>query len=52
VLGGVPTRVICTMEEYVDNYKAADPRELGIRHWDVFVELEEHCWNEFEKKSR
>lgn len=50
VVGGVPARVICTMDEYLSKHENAYPKELCPKRQEVSGELEKYCWREFEKK--
>ena len=48
VVGGVPARVICTMEEYLEKRTDGYPRDLKPRRQNVSEALAEHLWREFE----
>ena len=48
VVGGVPARVICTMEEYLTKRENSYPAEMKPRKQKVSEELAEYLWREFE----
>ena len=50
VVGGVPARVICTMDEYLAKRTERYPENLKPRRQDVSVELVEYLWNKFEER--
>lgn len=49
VVGGVPARVICTMDEYLVRRKNLYPDELKPRNQVVSDELAKYMWDEFER---
>ena len=50
VVGGVPARKICTLEEYIAKRKTQYPAELAPKHQEVSRELADYLWNQFEKE--
>ena len=48
VVGGVPAKVICSLDEYIAKRKNTYPDELKPAHQEVSEELVEYLWNEFE----
>lgn len=41
VVGGVPAKIICTMDEYLEKRKKLYPREMAPKNQVVSEELEE-----------
>lgn len=52
VVGGVPARVICTMDEYLEKRTDKYPENLKPRMQDVSAELVDFLWMEFEQNHR
>ena len=50
VVGGVPARVICSLDEYLVKRKNRYPEELMPRRQTVSADLSDYLWTEFEKK--
>lgn len=50
VVGGVPARVICSLDEYLAKRENRYPEELAPRRQTVSAELSDYLWTEFEKK--
>lgn len=50
VVGGVPARVICTMEEYLKKRDETYPENLKPKKQKVSDELAKYLWKEFESK--
>lgn len=50
IVGGVPARVICTMEEYLQKRGNTYPEELKPTRETVSGELAQWLWNEFDRK--
>lgn len=48
VVGGVPARVICTMEEYLNKRKNLYPADMKPRGEKVSDALAEKLWSDFE----
>ena len=49
VVGGVPARVICSLDEYLAKRESRYPEELAPRRQTVSAELSDYLWTEFEK---
>lgn len=49
VVGGVPARVICTMDEYLAKRAERYPENLKPRRQDVSGELVDYLWKDFER---
>lgn len=48
VVGGVPTKVICSFDEYIENRKQMRyPHNLAPSRQEVDIELASYLWNEF-----
>lgn len=52
VVGGVPAKVICTLEEYLAKRENRYPEELTPRRQTVSGELADYLWTEFEKNHQ
>lgn len=52
VVGGVPARRICGLDEYIAKRKTQYPPELAPKHQEVSAELARHMWDQFEKERR
>lgn len=52
VVGGVPAKVICTMNTYLQNRKESYPEYLKPRKQTVSPELEKWCWDAFEQERK
>ena len=50
VVGGVPARRICSLEEYVAKRKQQYPARLAPEHQEVSAELAGYLWDQFEKE--
>ncbi len=50
VVGGVPAKVICSIDEYLKKRNEVYPKELAPKKQVVSNELEQWMWNEFYKK--
>ena len=50
VVGGVPARVICSLDEYLAKRENRYPEELIPRRQTASAELADYLWSEFEKK--
>lgn len=50
VVGGVPARVICSLDEYLAKRGDCYSEELSPRRQTVSAELSDYLWTEFEKK--
>jgi len=50
VVGGVPARVLCSFEEYLEKRKNRYPEHMKPKYQRVSVELVECMWNEFESQ--
>jgi len=48
VVGGVPARVICSLDDYLAKRTPQYPAELAPKHQEVSAELAEYMWNKFE----
>lgn len=49
VVGGVPAKVICSMDEYLNKRKIKYSEELAPKEQVVSKELEEFLWEQFSK---
>lgn len=49
VVGGVPARVLCTMDEYLAKREERYPEHMKPRKQNVSDELTEYLWKEFER---
>ena len=49
VVGGIPAKVICSIDEYLVKKKRQYPVELAPKRQEVSTELAEYLWHEFEK---
>lgn len=49
VVGGVPARVICTMDEYLAKRAQQYPAEMAPKRQEVSPELADYMWEQFEK---
>ena len=49
VVGGVPARVICTLNEYLAKRRNRYPEELAPRRQAISADLADYLWSEFEK---
>ena len=49
VVGGVPAKIICTMDEYLGKRKELYPREMAPKKQVVSEELEKWMWDKFNK---
>ena len=49
VVGGVPAKVICSMDEYLNKRKIKYPEELAPKGQVASKELEEFLWEQFSK---
>jgi len=49
VVGGVPARVICTMDEYLEKRKEKYPSALKPHRQNVSTELADYLWEEFDR---
>ena len=49
VVGGVPAKVICSLDEYVAKRKVQYPEELAPKHQEVSDGLADYLWNAFYK---
>lgn len=49
VVGGVPAKYICSLEEYLAKRKEQYPDELAPKHQEVSDKLVEYMWDKFEK---
>ena len=49
VVGGVPARVICSLDEYLAKRKEQYPHEMAPRRQTVSAELADYLWTEFER---
>ncbi len=47
VVGGVPAKYICSIDEYIAKRKNQYPEEYAPKHQDVSDELTEYMWNKF-----
>lgn len=52
VVGGVPAKVICTMEEYLAKRENSYSAELKPRRQNVSEALQAHLWEAFENRRR
>lgn len=52
VVGGVPARVICSMEEYLSKRKELYPAELAPVHQNASPALAEYMWQRFEQERQ
>lgn len=52
VVGGVPARVICSIEEFLEKRKALYPSELAPKKQVVSKELEDYMWSRFLEKRK
>lgn len=54
VAGGVPAKVICSIDDYIEKYnsKAAYPEELRPRRQTVSPELADWMWTDFEARHK
>lgn len=50
VVGGVPARKICTLEEYIEKRRPQYPAGLAPKHQEVSAQLADYLWNQFEKE--
>lgn len=50
VVGGVPARRICGLEEYLAKRKSNYPSSMAPKHQEVSAELADYLWNQFEKE--
>ena len=50
VVGGVPARMICSLDEYLAKRGDCYSEELSPRRQTVSAELSDYLWTEFEKK--
>lgn len=50
VVGGVPAKVICSLDEYLARRKTTYPLELKPKKQEVSTALADHLWKEFEAK--
>lgn len=51
VVGGIPMRIICSMDEYLKNRRSLEyPTELRPGGQTVSKELAEHMWSKFAQK--
>lgn len=50
VVGGVPARVICSLDEYIARRKDQYPPNLAPKHQEVSDALASFMWDEFYKK--
>lgn len=48
VVGGVPARVICTLDAYLDKRSENYPAELAPRRQEISAALAEQLWEQFE----
>lgn len=49
VVGGVPARVICSMDEYLKKRTEKYPKKLRPRRQEVSAELVDYLWTDFEQ---
>ena len=49
IVGGVPAKVICSLDEYVAKRKVQYPEELAPKHQEVSDGLADYLWNAFYK---
>ena len=49
VVGGVPARLICSFDEWLERRKVQYPSELKPTHQDVSDELVKYMWDQFDK---
>lgn len=47
VVGGVPARVLCSLDEYLIKRKNLYPEEMKPRNEEVSIELVEYMWDKF-----
>lgn len=47
VVGGVPARVLCSLDEYLSKRKESYPREMRPRNEEVSQELADYMWEKF-----
>ena len=47
VVGGVPAKYICSIDEYIAKREDQYPKEYAPKHQDVSDELTEYMWNKF-----
>ena len=52
VVGGVPARVICSLDEYLAKRKDLYPHKMAPRQQTVSAELADYLWEEFEKNHK
>lgn len=50
VVGGVPAKVICSMDEYLSKRTDLYPARMKPQHQEVSAALKEHMWQQFEQK--
>lgn len=50
VVGGVPARVMCSLDEYLARRKNQYPKEMRPRNEEVSQELADHMWKAFYDK--
>lgn len=52
VVGGVPARYICSLEDYLAKRKELYPRDLAPKHQNVSDELVSFMWEKFEESRK
>ena len=52
VVGGVPAKVICTFDEYLEKRKVNYPKEFEPRRQEVSNEASEYLWKKFEEERK
>ena len=52
VVGGVPARVICTLDEYLAKRTEQYPADMKPRRQEVSAELTDFLWEKFEQNRR
>lgn len=52
VAGGVPARVICSMEQYLEKRRNLYPKELKPVRQNVSEQLVDYLWQEFQKTDK